>query len=104
MIDGWSWLRGLSSQFSHEGAECHAVGEHFLHEVLRLHRDPRRVAGHHARHRRVLLEVLAVPGLLGGEEKRGGKADFLLWSHQVFINSSLTLSLSLPFQDLFWFH
>ena len=64
----WRGVAGLAS-FSHEGAECHSVGEHFLHEVLRLHRDPRRVAGDDARHRRVLLEVLTVAGLLGGRER-----------------------------------
>ena len=77
MIDGWphSGVRphvrpsDSSSSFSHEGAEGHSVGEHFLHEVLRLHRDARRVAGDDARHRGVLLEVLPVTGLL--ERKKG---------------------------------
>ena len=69
----WRGVAGLAS-FSHDGAEGHSVGEHFLHEVLRLHRDPRRVAGDDARHRRVLLEVLTVAGLLGGREReKGGK-------------------------------
>ena len=90
---GWPWS---SLRLSHEGAEGHPVGEHFLHEVLRLHRDARRVAGDDARHRRVLLEVLAVAGLLGGEvNKNIVDAD----CYGLLISSFI----SHPFQHLLWF-